>query len=79
LYPDSLEGAQEWARQWLAFGLLGVLAAEVFFALVVMVAASLFCTKVPTDFLKEVMVIVFGPTVALVGSATGFYFGSKPK
>lgn len=65
-----VEHRQETARQWIAFALLFILFGEVLFAAI----ASFF---IHIDIIKEVMVIVFGPTAALVGSAIGFYFGQK--
>jgi hypothetical protein len=70
---------QEWARRWLAFLLVGILAVEVFAAIGSFVAWVILYdgNGYPIDKVKELMLVLFGPTVALVGSATGFYFGTK--
>jgi hypothetical protein len=63
-------------RRWLAFSLVAILAVEIAGFMVGVLVPVVRCQDVPMDALKELMIIIFGPTVALVGSATGFYFGS---
>src|SRR5476649_154753 len=67
-----LPDRQEDVRQWLAISLTAILALEVTVALL---AAAICSNSWPH--MKDVLIVIFGPTVALVGSATGFYFGSK--
>jgi hypothetical protein len=52
--------------------LVGILALEILIAL----SAVAICPSRWTE-IKELLIVIFGPTVALVGSATGFYFGTK--
>ena len=63
---------QENARRRIAYSLIAIFAAEVLFALLAHPLAGM---AVPD--IKEIMLIVFGSTGALVGSATGFYFGTR--
>ena len=58
-------------RRLLAFTLVGVFALEVFGAFVLLWHG----TKV--EDIKEIILEVISPTVALTGSALGFYFGTK--
>lgn len=67
---------QEEARRGLAFFLVIIMLLEVIFA---MTASWMPCRfgfrNVPLEELKDIMEVIFAPTVALVGSAAGFYFG----
>jgi hypothetical protein len=75
----SIPHLQEGARRGLTFFLVGILAVEILFALTATWLPSLVgISNMPLDTLKEIMTIVFGPTIALVGSAAGFYFGNRP-
>ena len=68
---------QETARRRIAYLLIGIFAVEVLFALVAhWLPPNLWwdAEGMTVADIKEIMVIVFGPTGALVGSATGFYF-----
>jgi hypothetical protein len=67
---------KDWVRGALAFALWFLLFLEVSGAL-----AFIFYAK-PTDdktiaLAKDIMVLVLNPTVALVGAATGFYYGGS--
>jgi hypothetical protein len=68
---NDIEIAQENTRKYLALALLGLLGIEVLAALL---AALFICSQLN---MKDALSIVFGPTIALVGAATGFYFGSN--
>lgn len=70
--PYSVARARENVRGTIALGLIGLLSVVVLF--------SLLLIWVHPDRSKELhnlLVLVFGPLIALVGSATGYYFGSK--
>lgn len=62
---------RESARQLLAIVLVGIFGFEVFGAMV----ALWLCGDIRG--LKELLTLIIGPTVALVGSVTGFYFGTR--
>jgi cytochrome c biogenesis factor len=71
---------QENTRKLLAIILLLILAAEVAAALIWVFWAFYFTAKDGKDIsplMKDILSIIFGPTIALVGAATGFYFGSN--
>jgi hypothetical protein len=68
----DLELRRESAREKIALILLGILGAEVVFALLSQMGPY------PAP-MRDMMVVVFGPTVALVGSALGSYYGTKPE
>lgn len=57
-------------RGKIADGLVGLLAAAVLAAFV-----SIWINGELTDEMKDLLTIILGPLVTLVGSATGFYFG----
>ncbi|HEX5453583.1 MAG TPA: hypothetical protein VFX06_07305 [Stellaceae bacterium] len=61
-------------RGLLAIGLVVILAAEIGFGLWFLSAN---CAALPerVEAVREMATIFLGPTVALVGAATGFYFG----
>ena len=67
--PSTREVERESTRKTLALVLLGILAIEILAALV----AAFFPTV--TTSMKDMLGLVFTPTIALVGAATGFYFG----
>ena len=75
--------AQENTRKALALILLGILGIEILAALAAVYVPTLFLNLKPADrpdlstSMKDILSIVFGPTIALVGAATGFYFGSN--
>jgi hypothetical protein len=63
---------RETMRGKLALGLMVVLALEVGFAFAILVMhRDLF------EHVRELLSMVFGATVTLVGTAIGFYFGEK--
>lgn len=68
---------QELARRRLALCLVALLAVEILGFMGGVLVPPIFGVPAPIESLKEMMVIIFGPTVALVGSATGFYFASN--
>jgi hypothetical protein len=75
--PHELLLDQERSRRWLMIWLVIVFGTEVIFVLLAMTVPAMWCKTVPVDEIKEVMLIIFGPTIALVGSATGFYFSTR--
>ena len=68
---------QETARKRLAYSLIAILAVEVVFACSALFISKRFELGIEVRDITEIMVVIFGPTVALVGSATGFYFGAR--
>jgi hypothetical protein len=62
---------RERARKWIAIGLVIIFGLEVLGSM----AAAWFCS-IDTHNIKDIMELVLGPTVALVGSVVGFYFGT---
>lgn len=65
---------REWVRLLLAGASIAILAAEVGFAIWYIGR----CEQDPdtaVNVIKEFALIFLGPTVALVGATTGFYFG----
>ena len=68
--PISIPELRERARSRLAMSLLIILGIEVTAAFV-----ALFCGFFPSD-IKDILTVILSPTVALVGSALGFYFGT---
>src|SRR5438067_1552909 len=70
----SIAERQEDARSNIAYILMGIFCAEAIFALLMLWFVKR--TSIVED-LKQIMAIIFGPTAALVGSAIGFYFGTK--
>jgi hypothetical protein len=69
--PFNIEEAQEKTRGAIAAGLVGLL-----FMLVIFAFMSLWSKADPKD-LKTLLDMLLAPIIALVGSATGFYFGGK--
>jgi hypothetical protein len=69
--PQTVPIAREKVRGNLAYILIGTLAAEVLLAFIALAARL-----IGIDDLKTLLEVVFGPTVALVGSVIGFYFGA---
>ena len=55
-----------------------LLAAEILGALVAMLCPAVIHDDKAIGAVKDILSIVLGPTVALVGAATGFYYGTKP-
>ena len=74
----SLPVLQEGARQKLMLALVAILGIEILFAMTATWLPQVWGgTNMSLDNLKEIMTLIFGPTIALVGSATGFYFGIR--
>lgn len=71
--PYSIDRDREQKRGWIALILVGLLAAVIILSFI-----GLFL-KVELKDLKELLTIILSPLVALVGAATGFYFGEKNK
>ncbi len=65
------EPQRERMRGWIALTLLGML------ALVLLLTFISMWAGMNTEVLQTVLTIIFGPLVALVGAATGFYYGSR--
>jgi hypothetical protein len=63
---------RERTRSWIAFILLGVLVAVVGASIVV-----LFDTSIQLQRAKDMISLILTPTVGLVGSVVGFYFGAQ--
>ena len=59
-------------RATIAYALLAIFALEVIAAFVMIIVVDDFSEKV-----REVLSIIFSPTVALVGAATGCYYGTR--
>jgi hypothetical protein len=81
-HPDSvLEQKRDRTRAFIAIFLLFVLLLEIVVGLALPLFITLFADSPITDRLtgpfEKIFSLIFGPTVALVGSATGFYFGSR--
>lgn len=70
--PSKIDEAQEKTRGWIALALVGIL-------LLIVVASflSLWLTSLKVADVKGLLEVILAPVVALVGSATGFYFGGK--
>jgi hypothetical protein len=69
--PRFVEGKHDRVRKWLAYALVGIFAFEVIASFLLLWQG----TKV--EDIKEILLEVISPTVALAGSALGFYFGTK--
>ena len=69
--PFDPEPQRERIRGRIAQGLLWMLAG------VMLLAFGSMWTGVDAELLKTVLTIIFGPLVALVSAATGFYYGSR--
>ena len=72
--PYSVARARENIRGKIALGLIALLSTVVVISLLL-----IWIHPDRSKELHELLVLVFGPLIALVGSATGFYFGSKEK
>jgi len=64
--------ARENVRGWIALSLIGLLAATIIVSFVL-----LWIHPDRSKELHDLLALVFGPLVALVGAATGYYFGSQ--
>jgi hypothetical protein len=78
--PTSIEYHREETRSKLAFALIAIFGVEVLAALATFVFPhQLGIDSADLASVKDILSIVFSPTVALVGSAMGFYFGTEGK
>lgn len=76
---SSQEQARDYTRQTISLWLVGLLCAIVvlsFTALFLIGAASGFGDRF-FDHLRVLLELLFGPVIALLSSAVGFYFGTK--
>jgi hypothetical protein len=71
----TLAEKQEDARRALAIILVLIFAGEVLGAMLALWTSN----SPPINDIKEILTMILGPTVALVGSAMGFYFGTRPR
>jgi len=71
--PSFVERSQEYTRSIIALILVLLFCGEVTVAFL-----ALF-RKIEVANIKDVFELVIGPTVALVGSVIGFYFGTKSR
>lgn len=69
--PFDPEPQRERIRGWIALGLLVML------ALVLLLTFISMWAGMNAEVLQTVLTIIFGPLVALVSAATGFYYGSR--
>jgi hypothetical protein len=67
-------GLRERARQWLAFIVVGIFGFEIFAAL-----TAVWFSKTDINNIKDIMELIFAPTIGLVGGVVGFYFGSETR
>jgi len=65
---------REWVRGFLAGALLFIL-----FFVVVAAFATIWFGKGANGALSDLMKLIFAPLVALVGAATGFYYGTRER
>jgi hypothetical protein len=72
--PYSIDRDREQKRGWIALILVGLLVVVILLSF-----AGLFTARIELKDLKELLIVILGPLVALVGAATGFYFGEKNK
>jgi hypothetical protein len=72
--PYNIDRDREQKRGLIALILVGLLAAVVLLSF-----AGLLTSRIELKDLKELLTVILSPLVALVGAATGFYFGEKSK
>jgi hypothetical protein len=68
--PTTVAGSREWVRRFLAVSLVVIFGIEVLGAML-----SVWFSTQHLQELKDILTLILSPTVALAGSATGFYFG----
>jgi hypothetical protein len=68
---------KDWVRGALAFSLLFILLVEVCAALYFIVFSDRLSDDKIVAAAKDIIALLLNPTVALVGAATGFYYGGK--
>jgi hypothetical protein len=71
------ERHREWVRGILAFVLTLLLIIEVGASFYAVLSPALLHDEKTINAVKDILTIVMSPTVALVGAATGFYYGTK--
>jgi hypothetical protein len=75
--PRERLSSRDWVRGMLALSLLFILLLEVASA----IGFVFFCSRLSDDksitAAKDIITLVLNPTVALVGAATGFYYGAS--
>jgi hypothetical protein len=64
--------ARENVRGWIALSLIGLLAGTILVSFIL-----LWIHPERSKELHDLLALIFGPLVALVGAATGYYFGSQ--
>jgi hypothetical protein len=69
--PYDPEPRRERVRGWLAAALVGLVAFEVVAAFLALALGA------ETANIRSLLEVLFAPSVALAGSATGFYFAGK--
>lgn len=68
----SLAKQRETAREWITKTLVIILG-----AIIAAAFATIWLDLASIENLVDVLTIIFGPVVTLVGAATGFYYGEK--
>jgi hypothetical protein len=71
-FPITIPERREIARAWIAKVLVGIFGFEVLGAIL----AVWFCSEKQQE-LKDILTLILGPTVAVIGSVLGFYFGAE--
>jgi hypothetical protein len=74
LTPVNLARYREWIRSAIAAFLLVILAGVIVASFLVVFKPK---DSVDSALLEKLLAIIFGPLIALVSAATGFYFGSR--
>lgn len=69
--PYDPEPKRENTRGILAVGLVGLVGVEVILGFIALMSGT------PIEDLRQLFEVVFSPSVALAGSATGFYFAGR--
>jgi hypothetical protein len=73
---ETIAKDQERVRGWIALGLLGLLAIAVLSSLAITAFGAAPLTERQHN-LDELLQVIYGPLIALVSAATGFYFGGN--
>jgi hypothetical protein len=71
-FPITIPERREIARAWIAKVLVGIFGFEALGAIL----AIWFCSAKQQE-LKDILTLILGPTVAVIGSVLGFYFGAE--
>lgn len=76
--PRQSEPRQrEWVRAILALFLVAIFAVEIWAGIRAMTNPEIVKDDHAVNAVKDLFLIMLSPTVALVGAATGFYYGTK--